>query len=957
MASPRRLIALLTSNASLGDDYQGALRRGIERACAAHDIDLWVYAGRNNWTRWDSRHRLFGCLHESRVQGVIVAAGVIESYTSLAAVIETVRAASAAPTCAVAQIVPGLPSLLIDNAVAAGQAALHLIKDHERRRFAYIAGPREHQESDARLRGVREVLARHALTLADSHVAHSDFGSGGGKRAMSELLKRHPDLDAVLAANDHMALGAIEALLAAGKRVPDDIAVAGFDDAASARFGVIPLTTVRQPVGRLGACAVNAIVDAWAGREPAPVTTLDTELVVRESCGCPAAGLALSSRQGVTHSSPPGSEAALVRALGPVLDAQDQREAWAQVLLQAVTDERRGKLGAVHGAFADLGDEPTVLQATLHEVQRVITMLRAHALADGAAPIEEAFHAARVMIASLTYRRSGEQHLANERILEQLRESCERLATCLKLEDLRQALILELPRLGVHNAFIALVVAKNAERLKPFVCLKDGHSVSLPEQEYDARLITVEGAFSRDRRRSLSILPLTFESELLGVAAFELPLGTEAYALLREQIGSSIKVAELHEDRMTKEREHVQVQQAQRATAERLRSLGLIAGGVAHDLNNALGPLLALPDTIQRELSRARIEVPREVLDDLAAIHQSGLRAAHTIRDLFVLGQENQEPKRRLDLCRLLRSEADTFRRLCDSPTIEVVVETPSEPLVVHASAPHLVRVLSNLILNAADAIPAAGTITVRARGRALKQAFDGVERVEPGDYAVIEVEDTGLGIPADHLPRILEPFFTARARKNGGSGTGLGLAIVHRLVKDTHGYLDIKSKVGVGTTFSLYFPRQREAVTASSHPSAAVAGGSERILVIDDEPIQLRTAKRILMHLGYNVETAQSGEEGIELCSAASQSPTFDLLIVDMVMPGGLNGLATVAQIRRRLPLQKALIASGYAPDPMSAAAQQRGLPWLAKPYTLNGLANVVRKTLDTRAGASLNH
>jgi DNA-binding LacI/PurR family transcriptional regulator/signal transduction histidine kinase/ActR/RegA family two-component response regulator len=951
----RRLVALLTSNGSLGDDYQGALRRGVERACATHDVDLWVYAGRNNWTRWDEQHRLFGCLHPSRVHGIVIAAGVIESYTPLAGVIATIRAACSVPTCAVAQVVHGMPSFLIDNASAAAQAALHLFKEHGRRRFVYIAGPAGHEESDARLRGVRSALAGHGLTLDERSVAHSDFGHVGGRRALAELLARQPELDAVLAANDHMALGAIEGLLAAGRRVPDEIAVAGFDDAASARFGVIPLTTVRQPVMRLGVSAVGAIVEAWAGREAAPITTLDTELVVRESCGCPAAGLALG-RQSVALSSPPGSEAALVRSLGPVLDDQAERTLWAKTLLAAVGDERAGQLGAVHAAFAQLGEEPSVLQASLHEAQRVITMLRAHAVADGGAAIEEGFHAARVMVASLTYRRAGEQHLCNERILEELRESCERLATCLKLDDLRMALIHELPRLGIQNGFVALVSAEHGSRLKPFMCLKDGLSVALPGDEYEAHLVTVEGAFGPDRRRSLTIFPLTFESELLGIAAFELPLGTEAYALLREQIGSSIKVAELHQARMNKEREHVEAQQAQRATADRLRSLGVIAGGVAHDLNNALGPLLALPDTIQRELSRARIDVPREVLDDLAAIHQSGLRAAHTIRDLFVLGQENQEPKRRLDLCRLLRSEADTFRRLCDRPTIDLVVETPSEPLVVHASAPHLVRVLSNLVLNAVDAIPEAGTITVRARARSLARAVDGIERVEPGDYAVIEVEDTGLGIPPDHLPRILEPFFTARLRK-GGAGTGLGLAIVHRLVKDTRGYLDVKSTVGVGTSFSLYFPRQREAVTASSRPNAVVAGGSERILVIDDEPIQLRTAKRILTHLGYAVETAQSGEEGIDMCSAASQSPSFDLLIVDMVMPGGLNGLATVAQIRRRLPRQKALIASGYAPDPMSAAAQQRGLPWLAKPYTLNGLATAVRKTLDTRAGARASH
>lgn len=951
----RRTIALLTSNASLGDDYQGALRLGMERACAAHDLDLWVYAGRNNWTRWDTQHRLFGFLHPSRVQGIVLAAGVIESYTPLSRVLEVIARECPVPTCAVAQVVPGMPSFLVDNAGASAQAALHLYQEHGRRRFAYIAGPRAHQESSARLEGALRALERHGVPLGPERIAHADFAAAGGAKAMLELLRATPDLDAVIAANDHMALGAIEALLASGRRVPEDVTVVGFDDAASGRFGVIPLTTVRQPVARLGARAVETIVAAWAGAPPAPaVTTLETELVIRESCGCSTAGMALdvSSPLG-TPSAPPGTLSALSRALGPVLDEREAREVWAEALMTATLKEAGGERGELLATLERLSEAQSGAHATLHEMQRVITSLRNAAEAGGAPTLESSFHAARVLIAQLTYRRAGEKQLKNERILEGLRESCERLATCLGLADLREALVAELPKLGIPNAYVALV-HEDGQSLVPFVCLKDGLPVGLPEQPYEPKLVTLDGAFGPDRRRSLTIFPLTFESELLGVAVLELPLGTEAFALLREQIGSSIKVAELHRDRMQREREHAEAQQAQRVTAERLRSLGVIAGGVAHDLNNALGPLLALPDTIQRELARARVSVPREVLDDLAAIHQSGVRAAHTIRDLFVLGQENREPKRRVDVCRLLRAEADMFRRLCERPTIELVVDTPSEPLVVHASAPHLVRVLSNLVLNAVDAIDEAGTITLRARACAVEQPRSGIERVEPGDYALIEVEDTGLGIPEEALPRILEPFFSARSRKGAATGTGLGLAIVHRLVKDAQGYLDVRSAAGCGTTFSLFFPRLREAVTASSRPYGVVVGGAERILVIDDEPIQLRTARRILTHLGYDVETAQSGEEGIELCSASSKSGRFDLLIVDMVMPGGLNGLATVAQIRRRLPLQKALIASGYAPDPMSAAARQRGLPWLAKPYTLDGLATAVRRTLDTRVASS---
>jgi CheY-like chemotaxis protein len=135
--------------------------------------------------------------------------------------------------------------------------------------------------------------------------------------------------------------------------------------------------------------------------------------------------------------------------------------------------------------------------------------------------------------------------------------------------------------------------------------------------------------------------------------------------------------------------------------------------------------------------------------------------------------------------------------------------------------------------------------------------------------------------------------------------------------------------------------------VVSSSHPQIAARGGHERILVVDDEVVQLRTAQRLLRHLGYSVETAQSGERAIEMCVGGHAGSPFDLLIVDMVMSGGLDGLATIASIRRTLGGQKVLIASGYAPDHLNGAARQRGLPWLAKPYTSSGLASAVRSTL----------
>jgi nitrogen-specific signal transduction histidine kinase/ActR/RegA family two-component response regulator len=410
-----------------------------------------------------------------------------------------------------------------------------------------------------------------------------------------------------------------------------------------------------------------------------------------------------------------------------------------------------------------------------------------------------------------------------------------------------------------------------------------------------------------------------------------------------------VKAVRLHEEILARERLHAQVQQEQRATQERLRSLNLIAGSVAHDLNNALGPLVALPETIRQELE-VGTPASEEVYEDLESIRLAGLRASHTIRDLFVLGRPEQAPKTRFDLNRLLRSHGEELSRLCGQSSIRFRLDPDPGPLVVRASKSQVISAVSNLIQNAVDAIADRGVIVVRARARRVPDESVG-GHLAAGEYAVIEVVDSGSGIAADLLPHIHEPFFSASARKTGSKG--LGLAIVQRLMRDSGGYLDVRSELGQGSTFSLYFPLLVEDSARSSVPRSRPRGGKERILVVDDEPVQLRTASRILTQLGYDVAVAGSGEEAVTVCSGRGERDAFDLLIVDMVMPGGLNGLATVAQVRRRRPVQRALIASGYAPQHLSSAAAREGLPWLSKPYTLAGLAAAVRNAIrrDSRA------
>jgi signal transduction histidine kinase/ActR/RegA family two-component response regulator len=491
--------------------------------------------------------------------------------------------------------------------------------------------------------------------------------------------------------------------------------------------------------------------------------------------------------------------------------------------------------------------------------------------------------------------------------------------------------------------------AHDGTKLVPLVCLKDGVHHPVSEEPYPAAMLLPDAALDSAKRRTLTVLPLTFEAEYLGVAMLELPQGLEVYTLLREQIGSAIKTATLHQQILAKERLHAQAQEDKRVTAERLRSLSLIAGGVAHDLNNALGPLVALPEAIQNDLARVvGSAVPGDVLEDLDMIRFAGQRAALTIRDLLALGKPADAPQGAVELNRTLHHERSALCALCErDPQITVKLESFGEPLLVAIDKTHLLRAVTNLVINAADAIEGPGSITVRARREQVEVCIAGVEPVEPGSYAVIDVADTGHGISEEHLPRIMEPFFSAKQRQ-GASGTGLGLAIVHRIVKDAKGYLHVTSSVGRGTTFSMYLPLQMEVECPQSNRPEPTVGGHERILVVDDEQVQLRTARRILEQLGYEVTLVNSGREAVELFRARFPRQPFDLVIVDMVMPGELNGIQTIELLQETNPTQRVLIASGYAPDQMDATAAERGLPWLAKPYTSSKLAGLVRATLD---------
>ncbi|HEX6276473.1 MAG TPA: ATP-binding protein, partial [Polyangiaceae bacterium] len=535
-------------------------------------------------------------------------------------------------------------------------------------------------------------------------------------------------------------------------------------------------------------------------------------------------------------------------------------------------------------------------------------------------------------------------------------KTVERLSAALDAEALKRALGEELPRLPTNNAYVSLYADSDERVLEPFFCLCEGKVTAPPAEPFDARRLLPPGAFPADRRHTSFALPLTSEGKRWGVVVIELGAQFGVYQMLADQISASLNTLSLHEEIVRRTALHAKSVQERLATAERMQSLSTLAGGVAHDLNNALGPLVALPDVMLDELDELRASPGRddgELRTDIEAIKRTAVRAAQTIKDLLTLGRKGRMQREVLDLNPLVERclEGEHVRMSGRERTAVVLTAKPaSEPLYVTASEPHVMRAISNLVQNAIEALGGRGRITVRLERARLAAPVTGYEAIEPGDYATIAVEDDGPGVPAEALPRLFEPFFTTK-RAGERTGTGLGLAIVHGVVKEHEGFIDVTTRPGGGTKFTLYFPRATSAPLVNAARSLA-PGGSARILVVDDEPLQLHSARRILEHLGYQVSTIASGQAAYERFadasspSRASESP-FDLVILDMMLGEEHDGLEILRRVRELFPGQRGLLMSGHAPAERGELARSQGFGWLPKPFGTESLARAVRNVL----------
>lgn len=395
-------------------------------------------------------------------------------------------------------------------------------------------------------------------------------------------------------------------------------------------------------------------------------------------------------------------------------------------------------------------------------------------------------------------------------------------------------------------------------------------------------------------------------------------------------------------DQKRVEREKRELQQ-RIARAEKMEAIGLLAGGVAHDGNNMLTGISGYLQLLEMNLPEDDPNL-QYIKGSLAASEQMG----HLIDDLLTLTRNVVTSKEAVNINDIITDylRSPVFESLKERhPNVRVTSSLSGDLLNISGVPTNLTKMLMNLVTNAAEAMPEGGEIHIETKNRYVEKPINGYDlKIEEGDFVVLSVSDNGMGINDTDLNRIFEPFYTKKI--TGKSGTGLGMAVVYGIVKDHRGLIDVQSTPGEGTRFEIYFPITKEEVSRKKEivPVEEYIGNGEKILVVDDVEAQREILTEILTRLGYTVACAASGEEAVEYMKENSA----DLIILDMIMNPGIDGLETYKRIKEIHPDQKAVIASGYSKTERVTEAQRLGAgEYIKKPYTFEKIGLAVRAIL----------
>jgi signal transduction histidine kinase/CheY-like chemotaxis protein len=460
------------------------------------------------------------------------------------------------------------------------------------------------------------------------------------------------------------------------------------------------------------------------------------------------------------------------------------------------------------------------------------------------------------------------------------------------------------------------------------------------------------------RVHTVSVRSLTLRHENFDLVSF-LTEARKRAETLNEELRSEINERKEAERELQDHRDHLeelvtertvkltlanvrlQEEMAARAAAEedllrvqKLESLGILAGGIAHDFNNLMTGI-----TVNIALAKIRAERDRELADLLEKAEEAAVRTHGLTQQLLTFSRGGEPVKKTILLGDLIKESAGFALR---GSKAGCAYSLPAGLRPVEADAGQLRQVIQNIVINADQAMPQGGSIGITAEN-ALLRARE-VEPLAAGEYVKIAIADQGVGIPREQVAKIFDPYFTTKDK-----GSGLGLATAHSIVRKHGGAITVASEPGSGTTISVYLPVSRHELEAPRTMSGGLVSGAGRVLVMDDEEILRDVAEKVLQAVGYEVVTAKDGNEAVELYNAARKAgKPFDVVIMDLTVPGGAGGKDAVRKLLEFDPGAKAVVSSGYSHDPVMAHYSDYGfLGVITKPYNIREMTETVARVI----------
>ena len=368
---------------------------------------------------------------------------------------------------------------------------------------------------------------------------------------------------------------------------------------------------------------------------------------------------------------------------------------------------------------------------------------------------------------------------------------------------------------------------------------------------------------------------------------------------------------------------------------QKLESIGILAGGIAHDFNNMLTAVLG-------NISLAKMYANSEdkICERLIKAEKASLRARDLTQQLLTFSKGGQPIVKTVSITKLLK---DTTSFALTGSNVQCEFSISEDLWPVEIDEGQMSQVINNLVINAVNSMPAGGTIKARA-----EKATVGTERtkqslpLEGENYVKISIQDQGMGIPKEYLQKIFDPYFTTRKK-----GSGLGLAISYSIVQKHHGYITAESELGVGTTFHILLPASEKELITERHAKEIVRGEKRKVLIMDDEEIVRDVASRMIKHIGYEVKVAKDGAEAIALYEQAQESQfPFNVVILDLTVPGGMGGKEAIEKLIELDPQAKAIVSSGYSTDPVMSNFREYGFSSVvSKPYKIEELREALHK------------